>query len=168
MCTRGNYAKLNRMLSSLLLGFSAIRRRSQGTTPEQMQRNAAGNIIMMFKQLHAMQRARAAGADPYTAIAQQVADTPASMLDTEMPPGKAAYEYEEDYVPGEGYYTRPGEMPAGLPASLTPAQLVEVPGPGWARAAPELPDVCINGRYYKAAAQPAAHQSSAEGWAAPS
>ena len=125
-----------------------------------------GNI--MFKQLHAMQRARAAGEDPYTAIAQHIAGTPTSMLNTCMPPGKATYEYEEDYVPGEGYYTPPGQLPAGSPAGLTRSQLVEVPGPVWGGGGRESAQVCINGWYYRAATQPAAHQSSAEGGAAQS
>lgn len=124
------------------------------------------------KQQHAMQRARAAGADPYTAIAQRFG-MPPSILDCMMPGGPGwpegmgvQYEHDEDYVPGEGHYTLPGEMPAGSPAGLTRAQLVEVPWPGAGSCEGASAQVCINGRYYRAAAQPAAHQSSAEGGAA--
>ena len=127
-----------------------------------------------FKQQHAMQRARAAGEDPYTAIEQHFG-MPPTILDTMMPggPGRPAgrgvrYEQQEDYVPGEGHYTPPGEMPAGSPAGLTRAQLVEVPVSGPGRTGGPAAQVCINGRYYRAAAQPAAHQSSAEGEAAQS
>ena len=114
-----------------------------------------------------MQRARAAGVDPYTAIAQHFG-MPPSILDTMMPGGPGwpegvgvQYEHDEDYVPGEGHYTPPGEMPAGAAASLTRAQLVEVPWPGAGRGDGASAQVCINGRYYRAATQPAAHQSSA-------
>ena len=69
MCTGVNTAKCNRMLSSLTESFSAMCRRSRGTTPEQLQRNIA-MADAFFKQQHAMQRARAAGEDPYTAIEQ--------------------------------------------------------------------------------------------------
>ena len=126
-----------------------------------------------FKQQHAMQRARAAGVDPYTAIAQRFG-MPPPFLDCMMPGGPGwpegvgvQYEADEDYVPGEGHYTPPGELPAGTPAGLTRSQLVEVSGAGLGRGNFGA-QTCINGRYYKAAAQPAAHQSSAEGGAAQS
>lgn len=132
-----------------------MRRASEYTTPEQMQRNLA-MAKGFFKQQHAMQRARNAGEDPYTAVEQQFG-MPPSILECMMPGGPGwpegrgvQYEHDEDYVPGEGHYTPPGETPAGSPAGLTRAQLVEVPGTDRGSA-----QVCINGKYYKAAAQAA-------------
>ena len=150
-------------------GAHAIRRPSEYyTTPEQMQRNLA-MAKGFFKQQHAMQRASAAGADPYSAVEQHFG-MPPSLLNAYMPPAgvKANYEHDRDYIPGEGHYTPPGELPADSPAGLTRSQLVEVPARGPGRGGCESAQVCINGRYYRAAAAPAAHQSSAEGGAAPS
>ena len=133
------------------------------TTPEQLQRNLA-IAKGWYKQSHAMHRASAAGVDPYTAIDQRSAVPP--MFPALPGRMKAQYECDEDYVPGEGYYTPPGEMPAGSPAGLTRSQLVEVSAPGPGRSDGPSAQVCINGRYYRAATQPAARQSSAEGGAA--
>ena len=117
-----------------------------------------------FKQQHAMQRAKNAGEDPYTAVEQQYG-MPPSLLDTYMPPAgvKAQYEHDDDYVPGEGHYTPPGEMPAGSPAGLSRSQLVEMSEAGAGRGDRGSAQVCINGKYYRAAMQPTAHQSTAEG-----
>ena len=167
MCFSVRRAILNEMVFSLVTkGVSAMRRPSEYyTTPEQFQRNLA-MPKGFFKQQHAMQHAmQNAGVNPYAAVEQHYG-MPPSMLNAYMPPAgvKANYEHDADYVPGEGSYTAPGEMPAGSPAGLTRLQLVEV-----SEADRGSAQVCINGKYYRGAKQPAGgQQSSAEGGAAQS